>query len=55
MQNQTKCNQEAKYRKGNLIFTFNFGGWGRVTVGRPFGEGSERLDGFWTWVKNAEK
>ena len=41
-----------------LFFTFNFGG-GDVTVGRPFGEGSERLDGFWTWgsgwVKNAEK
>jgi uncharacterized SAM-binding protein YcdF (DUF218 family) len=45
----TKCNQDAKYRKRNQIFTFNFGGG--VTVGRPFGEGSERSGRFWTWGK----
>jgi hypothetical protein len=28
MPNQTKCNQEAKYIKRNLIFTSNFGGGG---------------------------
>jgi hypothetical protein len=56
MPNQTKCNQDTKYKKMNLIFTFNFGGGG-VTVGYSFGEGpfGRFLDVGEGWVKNAEK